>query len=153
MRSACKAISPSSKFGTNSVPSLVACTPDKITRATAPVTTGQRCCMANSNAGVYTCFAQPISRFSFSLIGPRTNKAIAAGTKVSERIKAANKAMTTVKAMGWNIFPSTPLKAKIGTYTIKIIITPNTLGRITSMVDSLTIRNRSASAGTLPCIF
>ena len=32
-----------------------------------------------------------------------------------DRIKAALSAMTTVIAMGWNIFPSTPVSAKIGT--------------------------------------
>ncbi len=40
---------------------------------------------------------------------------VTAGTKVSDRIIAAVRANTTVNAIGWNIFPSTPVSAKIGT--------------------------------------
>jgi len=37
-----------------------------------------------------------------------------AGTKVSDNTSAAVSAVTTVIAIGWNIFPSTPVSAKIG---------------------------------------
>ena len=46
------------------------------------------------------------------------------------------KAITTVAAMGWNIFPSTPVSEKIGIYTTVMIATPKRLGRITSAVAS-----------------
>ncbi|MNF63403.1 hypothetical protein D3C84_451060 [compost metagenome] len=52
---------------------------------------------------------------------PVTNSAIAAGTKVTDSSMAPSNAMTTVNAIGWNIFPSTPLKAKIGRYTTMMI--------------------------------
>ncbi|MNP02908.1 hypothetical protein D3C76_947740 [compost metagenome] len=55
---------------------------------------------------------------------PVTNNAIAAGTNVTERIMAPNSAITTVNAMGWNILPSTPVKAKIGRYTTMMINCP-----------------------------
>jgi len=47
--------------------------------------------------------------------------ATAAGTNVTERIIAPSNAATTVKAIGWNIFPSTPVRAKIGKYTTMMI--------------------------------
>ncbi len=59
---------------------------------------------------------------SFTL--PVTNSARAAGTKVTERIIAPSNAITTVKAMGWNILPSTPVRAKIGRYTTMMINCP-----------------------------
>ncbi|MOA55404.1 hypothetical protein D3C78_1791910 [compost metagenome] len=58
---------------------------------------------------------------SSSLTLPVTNSAIAAGTKVTDSSMAPSNAMTTVNAIGWNIFPSTPLKAKIGRYTTMMI--------------------------------
>ena len=54
-------------------------------------------------------------RLSFSSTLPVTKVATAAGTKVRDSTRAAVKAMTTVMAIGWNIFPSTPVRAKIGT--------------------------------------
>jgi hypothetical protein len=42
------------------------------------------------------------------------NSATAAGMKVTDRIIAPSSAVTTVKAIGWNILPSTPVSAKIG---------------------------------------
>ncbi len=37
-----------------------------------------------------------------------------AGTKVSESTNAATSAKITVSAIGWNIFPSTPVSVRIG---------------------------------------
>ena len=48
---------------------------------------------------------------------PPRNTAIAAGTKVNDSSIAPVSASTTVIAIGWNIFPSMPSRAKIGTYT------------------------------------
>ena len=55
-----------------------------------------------------------MSRFSFSSTRPPRNTAIAAGTNVSDSIIAPVSASTTVIAIGWNIFPSMPVSAKIG---------------------------------------
>ena len=43
------------------------------------------------------------------------HKAIAAGTKVSERMKAQTNAMMTVSAIGTNVLPSTPVSVSKGT--------------------------------------
>ena len=51
-------------------------------------------------------------RFSFT--GLRKSSTTHAGTKVTERIIALTSAITTVFAIGWYIFPSTPVSAKIG---------------------------------------
>ena len=53
--------------------------------------------------------------FSSSLIRPVIRIAINAGTKVSDRMKAATRAMITVSAIGSNILPSTPLNVRSGT--------------------------------------
>ena len=51
---------------------------------------------------------------SCSSILPVTKRAMAAGTKVTVSTSAQTSAVTTVKAMGWNIFPSTPVRLKMG---------------------------------------
>ncbi len=55
-----------------------------------------------------------MTRFSPVRTRPPSHSAMAAGTKVSESSIAPLSASTTVMAMGWNIFPSTPVSAKIG---------------------------------------
>ncbi len=55
-----------------------------------------------------------MTTFSCSATLPRTKTATAAGTNVTESASAAVSASTTVSAIGWNIFPSTPDSAKIG---------------------------------------
>ena len=45
---------------------------------------------------------------------------MAAGTKVSDSSIAPVSASTTVIAIGWNIFPSTPVRAKSGRYTAPV---------------------------------
>ena len=62
---------------------------------------------------------------------------------MTDRSIAQHKAITTVMAIGWNIFPSTPVSAKIGKYTAVIMKTPNSAGRITSLVASNTSDKRS----------
>ena len=95
-------------------------------------------------------WANNINPFSFSLTLPRTKIATAAGTNVTEKIKAPSKAATTVKAIGWNILPSTPLKAKIGKYTSIIINTPKTAGLNTSRVLITTSFRRSSIVNNRP---
>ena len=53
-------------------------------------------------------------KFSFWRTGARITSATMAGTKVSDKRKAAANAKITVNAMGRNIFPSTPVRARIG---------------------------------------
>ena len=57
------------------------------------------------------------------------NSATAAGMKVTVSTIAAASAITTVIAIGWNIFPSTPVSAKIGRYTTMMISWPKISAR------------------------
>ena len=86
----------------------------------------------------------------FSVTLPDIKAEIAAGTKVSDRIIEATSAKITVSAIGLNIFPSTPVKVKIGKYTIVIIITPKRLGLITSVALSKVVSRRSVKESFLP---
>ena len=79
-------------------------------------------------------FAERITRFSFSSILPLTKMAMAAGTKVIEKISAPINAAITVNAIGWNILPSTPSRANKGKYTNMMISMPNAAGLKTSLV-------------------
>ena len=76
---------------------------------------------------------------------PVINSATAAGTKVSDKTKADSKAMMTVMAIGVNILPSTPLKAKIGRFTKITTSTLIKLGVNTSRVAVNTVLKRSSS--------
>src|SRR5687767_11074973 len=51
--------------------------------------------------------------------------ALIMGTYVSESMNAPRMAKATVCAIGLNIFPSTPTSARMGRYTIRIMISPN----------------------------
>ena len=75
---------------------------------------------------------------------------MAAGTKVSDSSIAPVSASTTVIAIGWNIFPSTPVRAKIGRYTAPMMPRPNRLGRITSEVAAAVVASRSLSVSSRP---
>lgn len=44
---------------------------------------------------------------------PVRNMAMAAGKKTTDRMMAPTSASTAVSAIGWNILPSTPVKAKM----------------------------------------
>ncbi len=54
------------------------------------------------------------------------NKELIIGMYVRESKNAPNKAKATVCAIGLNIFPSMPSSVKIGKYTIRMMICPNT---------------------------
>ncbi|MNO05457.1 hypothetical protein D3C81_2268500 [compost metagenome] len=58
--------------------------------------------------------------------------------------------MTTVNAIGWNIFPSTPLKAKIGKYTTMMINCPKISGRRASLAAANTSWKRSDRVSNRP---
>ena len=79
-----------------------------------------------------------------------TKIATAAGTNVTERISAPSSAATTVNAIGWNIFPSTPVSAKIGMLTSATMSTLTRLGVNTSRVASNTTSNRSSRSSSRP---
>ena len=98
----------------NSEPSVVASQALAATNAAAAGTNTQRSRKAPASTGRYAALAARISTFSRSLTQPPRNTATAAGTKVTDSTIADSKAMTTVAAMGWNIFPSTPVRLKIG---------------------------------------
>ncbi|EKD97947.1 MAG: hypothetical protein ACD_23C00663G0002 [uncultured bacterium] len=70
--------------------------------------------ITQSKVGAYPRLAQSINRLSVSLTLEPMKSATAAGMNVTDRIMAPSSAMTTVKAMGWNILPSTPVSAKMG---------------------------------------
>ena len=55
-----------------------------------------------------------MKKFSFSETFPVTRSATAAGTSVIEAMAAPKRAMSTVRAMGVNIFPSTPVSVRMG---------------------------------------
>ncbi len=88
--------------------------------------------------------------FSFSCTLPVMKVATAAGTKVMDSTIAESKATTTVKAIGWNILPSTPVSEKIGKYTTVIIKIPKMLGLITSAVAFEAKLKRSSFVRSLP---
>ena len=54
------------------------------------------------------------TRLSFSSTRLLSQIAIAAGMKVSDKMKANTRAMITVSAIGSNILPSTPVKVSNG---------------------------------------
>ncbi len=114
MRSACTAMSPSFRFGMNSLPSRVATSPLSTTATTANVSTTGVLATARVSAGAYSLRAHCTSRLSFSATRSPINSATAAGTKVTDSSMAPASASTTVMAIGWNILPSTPDSARIG---------------------------------------
>ena len=117
MRRAWMAKSPSFRLGTNSLPIRVAIRPHSTTATAAAVSTTALAVITRSSSGPYQRLACTISQFSFSLTRLPMNSATAAGMKVTDKIIAPTSAVTTVNAMGWNIFPSTPVRAKMGRYT------------------------------------
>ena len=66
------------------------------------------------SSGSYRRRAPRMTKLSWLATEPRTSTATAAGTNVMLSASAAVSASTTVSAIGWNIFPSTPDNAKIG---------------------------------------
>ncbi|KAG1438172.1 hypothetical protein G6F57_019959 [Rhizopus arrhizus] len=95
MRSAWIAMSPSFRFGRNSLPRREASTPHSTTNSVAPASTSGVRRNAPSSSGSYRRLAQSISRFSFSDTLLPMNRATAAGTKVTDKIIAPSKASTT----------------------------------------------------------
>ena len=150
-RICCKAKSPSLNCGANSLPICVVNTPVKTKILTAKVTTTILNWYAQSRICWYFLFSACIQRDSFSFTSPVINNATAAGTKVTDKIIAPSNAITTVIAIGWNIFASTPVKAKMGRYTTIIMAWPNRSGlraclaaKKTSLKRSCLVNNRPA---------
>ncbi len=91
-----------------------------------------------------------MKKLSCSETLPVTSRATAAGTNVSDRMLAPVNAISTVKAIGVNIFPSTPVSVRIGRYTTAIMNVPNRLGRITSRDPARMVSKRSWRSSTRP---
>ena len=144
IRSACTARSPSSRLGMNSDPRRVASQPQKATNASAPIRNGTRSRSAAASTGVYSRLALRTMRFSFSSIRPLSKSATAAGTNVRDSTSAARSAMITASAIGRNIFPSTPVRARIGRLTRMTTSTLTRLGVKTSRVAAKTVWKRSS---------
>ena len=139
MRSAWMAKSPSFRLGTNSLPMRVAIRPHSTTATAAAASITALAAITRSSSGPYQRLACTTRKFSVSLTRWPMNRATAAGMKVTDRIMAPTSAATTVNAIGWNIFPSTPVRAKMGKYTTMMMSCPNSSARR----DSLDARNTS----------
>ena len=84
-----------------------------IARARAAFTSGRS--VSPSTPKSWPCsWAWPCSSTS-TFFGSRTSRAVIAGTKVRERMKAKASAMMTVSAIGPNVLPSTPVSVSSGT--------------------------------------
>ena len=115
MRSAFMAMLFSSSVGMNSAPSRVNNTPAPASSRSEPRMNAIGARTAPARAGRYAALNPRMMRLSVSVTLPVITMAIMAGTKVSERTKAATNAMMTVSAIGSNILPSTPVKVRSGT--------------------------------------
>ena len=70
---------------------------------------------------------------------PLMKVGIRAGTSVIERIATPIMAKLLVKAKGWNVLPSCPVKANTGTNDKRMIITEKKIGRPTMRQAGMTI--------------
>ena len=123
------AMSPSFRLGTNSLPMRVASKPDSTTATAAPVNTTGVLRITLSSSGAYQRLAARMMAFSFSATLSPINSATAAGMKVIDSSMAPSRAITTVRAIGVNMRPSTPVSAKMGRYTTMMISWPYSKGR------------------------
>ena len=85
-----------------------------------------------------------------SLVFPLKKVAARAGTTVKESSSAEPKAMIKVIAIGPNIFPSTPVRAKSGIKTVITINSPNPAADRISIAESITNCLTSARDNSLP---
>ncbi len=130
-RSACMAMSPSSRVGMNSRPRDEKARPPTTTAPSAEIRTIFGRSTAARMAGwiqrrawrsrkVSCSWAWPCSSVS-TFLGSRTSRAVMAGTKVKEKMKAPTKASITVAPMGTKVLPSTPSSISRGVKTSRII--------------------------------
>ena len=124
MRSACTAMSPSSRLGRNSLPigSPREAGEDERRRPADPRRGGGA---APTAAPARRRALAPHHRSPFSLTLPATKSATAAGTKVTDRTMAPSSAAEHRERHRWNIFPSMPVSVRIGRYTIMMMSWPN----------------------------
>ncbi len=87
---------------------------------------------------------------SFSVTLPRISSAISAGTKLSDRMKAAAKASMMVMAIGVKVLPSTPVNISSGMNTRKMMAWPYTVGLIISWLASVVSSSRSRRVSKRP---
>ena len=128
-------IEPSSSRGMNSLPKKGTALRDtaNTTMAIPTVSFGKR--RVRFSAGSYQRWNCRMTHVSFSASCRRMLRnaiQLSTGIKISAITSDASNAKRTVVAIGLNIFPSTPLNVRIGTYTRTMIATPKKTGRATS---------------------
>ena len=107
---------PSFRGGMNSLPMRVTMTIAIENRAAAIATVFFRLSSAQLSAGLYAFIRYFIVQLSSSLCSlPRTRNEHRTGTSVTAMKVDPTIANVLVKARGWNIFPSRPVRAKTGT--------------------------------------
>ena len=78
--------------------------------------------------------------FSVSLTDPPRKNDASTGMRVMAKTNAPPRASITVRAIGWNILPSTPVSDRIGKYTMVMMSTPKNTGEPTSRAAASTVR-------------
>ena len=146
---------PSLSVGTNSCFKLMKSMAVPTSSALTAPTTPQRVFQAMPSSGAYADLAKRMKRLSFSRMLPVSSSEHSAGISVSDSTKAPPRASMTVMAMGWNIFPSIPVSARIGRYTSVMISTPKNIGLPTCSPASCTAARRSFAVSLRPnsCCF
>ena len=89
-----------------------------------------------------------MTRVSCRFAPVRTNQYDSSGVTVTARSREPARAMITVNAIGRNILPSIPVRARIGTYTRMMMLTARVMGRRTSRPAASTVARRSSRLRT-----
>ena len=79
---------------------------------------------AATRTGAYKARVLRMSQGSLSTVSPLSSRLASAGTVVKDRTSAPSTAAQKVAAIGMNIFPSIPTRAKIGRNTTTMISSP-----------------------------
>ena len=106
--------------------------------------------MPTASTREYTRWSQRMRAFSVSLTEPPKKNDASTGMSVMAKASAPPRANITVRAIGRNIFPSTPVSERIGRYTMVIMSTPKNTGDPTSRAAISTVRWRSSTVSTRP---
>ena len=113
-RNKAKVVEPSSRVGTNSAPNRRNRATEAMNSTTAPQATQPRPAMPNARTREYSRWSQRMSAFSVSFTDPPKKNDASTGMRVMAKTSAPPRASITVRAIGWNIFPSTPVSERIG---------------------------------------
>ena len=133
-RRACMAMSPSSRVGMNSRPRVAKATPPSASAPTAAISTVRGRATAARIAGsmkrraqrrmAVSCGCGCPAASTGAVRGSRTIRAVMAGTKVKEKMKAPTRASMTVAPIGTKVLPSTPSSISRGAKTRRMISCP-----------------------------